>query len=249
MIPSHLRNTTGSQPTSPLHIDPVIVSPHSQPTSAPASRPPSWQNRFSRKSLLQSTRRYSSVLEQQQQQQQYDRSDSRLSEPIDSFDERREDEYYAADAEDETIRRPISAMDASSFAVQQKRQSTISSSHSHRQSLIVEPVHAIATPRPTLLFALASDDIDEVRRVLESGEARPNDDVGPQSALAFTIANDQLKNKMQMVKMLLAYGADTTVLRDPDEDERAERSSKRGSGRLSKLLENLDPATRCVRTY
>lgn len=122
-----------------------------------------------------------------------------------------------------------------------KRQSTISASQSHRQSLLVEPVHAIATPRPTLLFALASDSVEEVRRVLESGEARPNDDVGPQSALAFTLANDKLKNKMEMVKMLLAYGADTSVLQA---EERDERSSRRGSGRLSKLLENVDPATR-----
>ncbi len=188
-------------------------------------------------------------MEQQQQHQQYERSESRLSEPIDSFDERREDEYHgheAPDPEDETIRIPISATSApqsSIFAAQQsmKRQSTISASQSHRQSLLVEPVHAIATPRPTLLFALASDSVEEVRRVLESGEARPNDDVGPQSALAFTLANDKLKNKMEMVKMLLAYGADTSVLQA---EERDERSSRRGSGRLSKLLENVDPATR-----
>ncbi|EJF66311.1 P-loop containing nucleoside triphosphate hydrolase protein, partial [Dichomitus squalens LYAD-421 SS1] len=106
------------------------------------------------------------------------------------------------------------------------------------------PVHAIATPRPTLLFALASDNVEEVRRVLESGEANINDDAAPQSALAFTIANDQLKNKMKMVKLLLAYGADTSVLRDAEEDEREERSSRRGSGRLSRLLQNVDPATR-----
>ncbi len=186
-----------------------------------------------------------------EQQQQFLRSDSRLSEPIESFDERREDEYYqAADDADDTIRRPVSATDAtkrresSIFATQQKRQSVISAAQSRRESLLIEPVHAIATPRPTLLFALASDDVDEVRRVLESGDAGPNDDVGPLSALAFTLANDKLKNKMQMVKMLLAHGADTTALRDPEADERQELSSRRGSGRLSKLLENVDPATR-----
>ncbi|TFK88323.1 P-loop containing nucleoside triphosphate hydrolase protein [Polyporus arcularius HHB13444] len=186
-----------------------------------------------------------------EQQQQFLRSDSRLSEPIETFDERREDEYYqAADDADDTIRRPISATDAtrrresSIFATQQKRQSVISAAQSRRESLLIEPVHAIATPRPTLLFALASDDVDEVRRVLENGDAGPNDDVGPLSALAFTLANDKLKNKMQMVKMLLAHGADTTALRDPEAEERAEVSSRRGSGRLSKLLENVDPATR-----
>ena len=244
-----------SQPNSPLHINPVIASPYSQPASAPASRPVSWSNRFSRKSLLhQSSRRYSSFLEQRQDEQP-PRSDSRLSEPIESFDERQEDDYYGydgADQADETIRRPISsappARDHSIFAVQQtieqRRQSTLSAAQSHRNSLIIEPVHAIATPRPTLLFALASDNLEEVRRVLESGEANINDDAAPQSALAFTIANNQLKNKMQMVKLLLAYGADTSVLRDPEEDEREERSSRRGSGRLSRLLENVDPATR-----
>ena len=187
-----------------------------------------------------------------EQQQQFLRSESRLSEPIDSFDERREDEYYqAADEADETVRRPVSAdapqrRESSIFANQQKqkRQSVVSAGQSHRESLLIEPVHAIATPRPTLLFALASDDVREVRRALESGEAGPNDDVGPQSALAFTLANDQLKNKMQMVKMLLAYGADTSTLRDPETEEQEERSSQRGSGRLSKLLANVDPATR-----
>ncbi|KAI0695854.1 P-loop containing nucleoside triphosphate hydrolase protein [Cerioporus squamosus] len=134
--------------------------------------------------------------------------------------------------------------ESSIFATQQKRQSIVSAAQSRRESLLIEPVHAIATPRPTLLFALASDDVDEVRRVLESGEAGPNDDVGPQSALAFTLANEKLKNKMQMVKMLLAHGADTTALRDPEAEEREAHSSRRGSGRLSKLLENVDPATR-----
>ena len=93
---------------------------------------------------------------------------------------------------------------------------------------------------------LASDDVEEVRRVLESGEARPNDDVGPQSALAFTLANGQLKNKMAMVKLLLAYGADASALREADDEDDGEHSSKKGSRPISKLLEEADPATRCV---
>ena len=257
-----------------MHIIPAIASPLSQPTSAPVSRPPSWSNRFSRKSLLNHPSRRLSL--GHTQQLHHSRSDSRLSEPVDSFDERQEDEYLeyeAADQEDETIRRPVSAMDSlpdrSIFAAQQqqqqrKRQSllSVSSTHSRRSPAAhaptasapatpIEPVHAIATPRPTLLFALASDDVDAVRRVLESGEARPSDDVGPQSALAFTLANDQLKNKMQMVKLLLAYGADTAALRDPEAEAREEREQQqqgggaaRNSGRLSKVLEHLDPATR-----
>ncbi|PCH37687.1 nucleoside triphosphate hydrolase protein [Wolfiporia cocos MD-104 SS10] len=105
------------------------------------------------------------------------------------------------------------------------------------------PIHAIATPRPTLLFALASDNVDEVRRVLESGEAGPNDDVGPQSALAFTLASRQLTHRMEMVKLLLAYGADPTVIKDDSADVTSPSSS---SGRTSPSppLEELDPATR-----
>ena len=71
-----------------------------------------------------------------------------MSEPIDSFDERREDEYYefgADDQGDDTIRRPISAdppshRHSSIFTAQQKRQSIASSAQSRRQSLIIEPV-------------------------------------------------------------------------------------------------------------
>ncbi|KZT02344.1 P-loop containing nucleoside triphosphate hydrolase protein [Laetiporus sulphureus 93-53] len=99
------------------------------------------------------------------------------------------------------------------------------------------PPHAIATPRPTLMFALASDNVEEVRRVLESGEATPNDIVGPQSALAFTLTSNQLKHRMEMVKLLLAYGADPSSLRNilPSGPEATSPS---------KLVEGLDPATR-----
>ncbi|OJT10928.1 hypothetical protein TRAPUB_12549 [Trametes pubescens] len=226
IIPHRTHNTQGSLSRfdSPLQIPPVIS--HSQPASAPVSRPPSWQQRFSkRRSLLvQPTNRLSYVSEQ------YARSESRLSEPIDESREEDEfDAYEAADRADETIRRPVSAL---------------SSTQPRPESVVVTPVHAIATPRPTLLFALASDDLAEVRRVLESGEARPNDDVGPQSALAFTLANGQLKNKVAMVKLLLAYGADASALRDAEADEGDSRSGKRGSRPMSKLLEEADPATR-----
>lgn len=81
--------------------------------------------------------------------------------------------------------------------------------HTRRQ-----PSHAIATPRPTLMFAIASDDVSQVQRVLESGEANPNDQVGPQSALKFALTNDQLTNRLEIVKTLLAYGADPAGLKD-----------------------------------
>ena len=61
------------------------------------------------------------------------------------------------------------------------------------------------------MFAIASDDVEQVRQVLESGDAHPNDCVGPQSALAFTLTNDKLTKKLDIVKTLLAYGADPTI--------------------------------------
>ncbi|KAI6045623.1 P-loop containing nucleoside triphosphate hydrolase protein [Pisolithus marmoratus] len=81
--------------------------------------------------------------------------------------------------------------------------------------ILWRPIHAIATPKPTLLFAIASDDVEQVRKVLDSGEAGPNDSVGPQSALAFTLTNDKLARKNDIVKVLLAYGADPSALRNP----------------------------------
>ena len=69
----------------------------------------------------------------------------------------------------------------------------------------------VVTPRPTLMFAIASDDVEQVRQVLESGDADPNDCLGPQSALAFTLTNDKLTKKLDIVKALLSYGADPTT--------------------------------------
>ncbi|KAL5529535.1 hypothetical protein ACEPAG_5520 [Sanghuangporus baumii] len=77
---------------------------------------------------------------------------------------------------------------------------------------ISSPCHAIATPRPTLMFAIASDNPAEVERVLASGEARPNDVIGPQSALEFALTNDALVNKTEIVKTLLAFGADVSTV-------------------------------------
>lgn len=79
---------------------------------------------------------------------------------------------------------------------------------------VVPPPHAIATPRPTLMFAIASDDAEEVERVLAAGEARPDDSVGPQSALEFALTSENLSHKTEIVKTLLAYGADAGSLPD-----------------------------------
>jgi hypothetical protein len=61
------------------------------------------------------------------------------------------------------------------------------------------------------MFAIASDNVEQVRKVLESGDADPNDCFGPQSALAFTLTNDKLTKKLDIVKTLLSYGADPTT--------------------------------------
>ncbi|KAI5900569.1 P-loop containing nucleoside triphosphate hydrolase protein [Schizophyllum commune H4-8] len=107
------------------------------------------------------------------------------------------------------------------------------------------PSHAIATPRPTLIFAIASDDVDEVRRVLESGEAGPNDAVGPQSALAFTLSNDELQNKLGIVKALLEHGADPAGLTATPTQKHKRRISSSGEPPLpAVVLESLDPATK-----
>ncbi|EKM55024.1 uncharacterized protein PHACADRAFT_96058 [Phanerochaete carnosa HHB-10118-sp] len=113
-----------------------------------------------------------------------------------------------------------------------------------------EPAHAIATPRPTLLFAIASDNVDEVRRVLESGEVGPNDDVGPQSALAFALTAGNLGHRKDIVKLLLAHGANPASLRaQPGHSARSSVASSAqvaGTDGLVRpdMLENLDPATR-----
>lgn len=118
-------------------------------------------------------------------------------------------------------------------------------------SFIHEPIHAIATPRPTLLFAIASDNVDEVRRVLEAGEASPNDDVGPQSALAFTLTSNQLKHKTEMVKLLLAHGANPSSLKDVSGHALKSPGTPAGlsgsgtpQNTATALLEQVDPATR-----
>ncbi|TFK61003.1 P-loop containing nucleoside triphosphate hydrolase protein [Pluteus cervinus] len=107
------------------------------------------------------------------------------------------------------------------------------------------------------MFAIASDDVDQVKQVLESGDAGPNDTVGPQSALEFVLTNDRLTNKMEIVKTLLAYGADPAPIvkkmgRAPTS---ANASTSAGlsapsqspalvSSQVLDALDALDPATR-----
>lgn len=121
-------------------------------------------------------------------------------------------------------------------------------------SLIYEQtIHAIATPKPTLLFAIASDNVDEVRKVLDSGESGPNDEVGPQSALAFAVTAQQLKNRTEIVKMLLAHGADPSSLNASGRSSRTSlRSADTDPSRVStadSVLAGADAATRSARLY
>lgn len=120
-----------------------------------------------------------------------------------------------------------------------------------RTSVSRPPLHAVSVPKPTLMFAIASDDVKQVRHVLENGDAGPNDSVGPQSALAFALTNEQLENRMEIVKTLLAYGADPKVIlqsasRDVSDPPSSNESHSEDSGMSTRpsLMDTLDPATR-----
>ena len=141
---------------------------------------------------------------------------------------------------------------------------------SRRSSVMVPAVHAIATPKPALFFAIASDKVDEVRQVLESGHAGPNETIGPQSALEFALTNDQLTHKMEIVKLLLAFGANPSVARnqierhrptdvdsqaepatEPTPEDKTEVASEPTSSPVVKttILDAVDVATRFVLSF
>ncbi|KAF8912123.1 P-loop containing nucleoside triphosphate hydrolase protein [Gymnopilus junonius] len=103
------------------------------------------------------------------------------------------------------------------------------------------------------MFAIASDNVDEVKQALGSGDVNPNEVVGPQSALAFALTNDKLSNKLDIIKTLLAYGADPGVAKSitmPESTHQAsgqnysEESEPEGSHLVRTLMDELDPATR-----
>lgn len=68
----------------------------------------------------------------------------------------------------------------------------------------------LSQTKPLLFFAIAKNSAQEVERLLQVGEAKPNDKAGPEDlpALAFALANEQLTDKTQIVKSLLSHGAD-----------------------------------------
>ncbi|EGN95763.1 hypothetical protein SERLA73DRAFT_113458 [Serpula lacrymans var. lacrymans S7.3] len=95
------------------------------------------------------------------------------------------------------------------------------------------------------MFAIASDDVEQVRQVLESGDAGPNDQVGPQSALAFTLTNDRIINKVDIIKALLSYGADPGALKNPDFNppQHGTEAAPLNTPHAT-TLDGMDPATR-----
>ncbi|KAJ8522358.1 hypothetical protein ONZ45_g1057 [Pleurotus djamor] len=176
----------------------------------------------------------------------HNRSNSNFSEPTGLYDVDEdptitEDDGYSVhldDDDDERIYQPLP---------------TPNTAPPSRAPSVMDSPHAIATPSPNLIFAIASDDVDQLRRVLAHGDTNPNERMGPQSALAFTITNEALENKLAMVKVLLAHGADPKGL-DQEVQRRDSRSSLRGESpapevtqnTLSDGIKNLDPATQFV---
>jgi hypothetical protein len=97
--------------------------------------------------------------------------------------------------------------------------------------------HATATPRPILMFAIASDEFG----------VKPSDQIGPWSALAFTLMNDRLRHKIDIVKTLLAYGADPALLKNPMHYENFYCISFVENVKL-KVLKNMDSDMPCSAT-
>jgi ankyrin repeat protein len=101
----------------------------------------------------------------------------------------------------------------------------------------------------SLMFAIARDDAKSVHQVLEHGHADPNESMGPQSALAFALTNERLTHKRDIVKALLAYGADPAALRNPELNPPHRDVSACGDAMLlsppaTTTLEVMDPAMR-----
>lgn len=174
----------------------------------------------------------------------YSRPSSRLSERFVEDDSEDDDtgHFSTNDPYGETIRR------------------SISTTAPHTAPAFYPPTYAIETPKPTLMFAIASDNVDEVRHVLDSGEVDPNETVGPQSALMFALTNDKLSNRLEIVKTLLAYGADPAAAKNvvasrsrsssfegqADEVEGETQVSSSDHHPPRTLMDEMDAATRSV---
>jgi hypothetical protein len=221
-IPEHIRNTpfnSHAAPQSAYHLR--LSQRFEQPRTAPISASSSWHTPAPavtiRNSINSHIQRPSSRL-----------SESSFGNEIEGEDDERDEEDNTYD---HTIRRPLPSLPHTA-------------SVSRPPSVMRPPMYAIATPPPTLMFAIASDDVSQVRYVLENGGTGPNDSVGPQSALAFALTNDQLANKMDIVKTLLAYGADPTVLKTYPKTSPQSDSDVKTSPMSTFLMDDVDPATR-----
>jgi hypothetical protein len=118
-----------------------------------------------------------------------------------------------------------------------------------RESSLFNLARSSPTTRErSLIFAIASDDADSVRHVLEHSHADPNESIGPQSALAFALTNERLTHKLDIVKALLAHGANPAALRNPELNpphrDIAAADEMLLSPPLTTTLEAMDPATR-----
>lgn len=89
-----------------------------------------------------------------------------------------------------------------------------------RNSATSRPPHSASSTRspdpsyrPQLLFAIASDKPETVEDLLATGKSTVNEmaDSGT-DLLEFTVSNNNLKHKTQIVKTLLKYGADPAIL-------------------------------------
>jgi hypothetical protein len=115
------------------------------------------------------------------------------------------------------------------------------------------------TPRPDLLFAIAADDPSAVRSVLEGGTASVNEAVGPagEGALGFAMGNKSLRRRVEIVKTLLAFGADVRKAKegmaikgkDKEDDSGTQKAmvtkeTAGGDATSPERKEEMDPVTR-----
>ena len=119
----------------------------------------------------------------------------------------------------------------------------------HPHGPLAQPVPSPdPSPRPRLLFAIASDQPAEVERLLSTGAASANETTGSGTGLLeFTVANEGLKNKTEIVKTLLKYGADPGPLTETAADDDVGVGDPRQSPALGrKIEEGLNPALKYV---
>lgn len=97
---------------------------------------------------------------------------------------------------------------------------------------------------PKLFFAIASTKPDEVARLLATGEASPNETVGPHDMHALTFAMENMANAdpamlpqmEEVVATLLSYGADPNVLEEEKNKLHPSDQSQSGTNPLVKLV-------------